>query len=147
MAEAGQEYARVVAMLGNNRVRAKFADGSERLCIIRGCMRRREWVNVGDVVLVAARDLAGDKGDIVFRYLPAEVHRLQRLGEPVTIARDEEEAEMDELVTFAEESEAPGGHVGGHVGGLVVGGGSGSGVGVVGGGGVADDEDFDVWDV
>lgn len=101
MAEEGQEYARVLAMLGNGRVRAKFADNSERVCRIRGSMRRREWVNVGDVVLVAARDgLAGDTADIVHRYLPAEVQKLKAWGEPVVIAADDQEAELDEYVCF-----------------------------------------------
>lgn len=87
-------------MLGNGRVRAKFSDGIERQCRIRGSMRRREWVHVGDIVLVALRDLAGDKADIVFKYQQAEVQRLRRLGEPVVIAADEEEASMEDLVTF-----------------------------------------------
>jgi len=100
VAEEGQEYARVVAMLGNNRVRAKFGDGTERQCRIRGSMRRREWVHVGDTVLVSLRDLSGDKADIIFKYQLAEVQKLRRLGEPVTIAADEDEAEMEDIVTF-----------------------------------------------
>lgn len=102
LAEEGQEYARVMAMLGNNRVRARFGDKSERLCRIRGSMRRRMWVNVGDIVLVAQRDeLSGEVGDIVYRYQPADVQRLRRLGEPMHIAGDEEEERMDETITFA----------------------------------------------
>lgn len=100
LAEEGQEYARVVSMLGNGRVKAKFSDGNERACKIRGSMRRREWVHVGDVVLVALRDLAGEKADIIFRYQPPEVQRLRKLGEAVHILGDEDEANMDELVTF-----------------------------------------------
>lgn len=105
LAEEGQEYARVVSMLGNGRVKAKFSDGTERACKIRGSMRRREWVHVGDVVLVALRDLAGDKADIIFRYQPPEVQRLRKLGEAVHITGDDEEANMDELVTFEGEEE------------------------------------------
>lgn len=106
MAEEGQEYARVLAMLGNNRVRAKFADSSERVCRIRGSMRKREWVAVGDVVLVAARDgLAGDTADIVHRYLPAEVLKLKAWGELASIAADDQEAELDEYVCFEGDGE------------------------------------------
>lgn len=101
LAEPGQEYARVLAMLGNNRVRAKFSDKSERMCRIRGSMRRRMWVNVGDVVLVAMRDeLADEAADIVYRYLPADVQRLRRLGEAVHIAADEDEERMDDMIGF-----------------------------------------------
>jgi translation initiation factor IF-1 len=96
-------YARVTAMLGNNRVRAKFDDNQERLCRIRGSMRRREWVHVGDIVLVCMRDgMADDTGDIVFRYQPAEVQRLRKLGEPVTIAGDDEDL-PDDIVAFEAE--------------------------------------------
>ena len=101
VADHGQEYARVLAMLGNNRVRAKMADSTERVCKIRGSMRRRQWVHVGDVVLVAARDgLAGDTADIVFCYPPGEVDQLRRLGEAVNIVCDEVEAALDEAITF-----------------------------------------------
>lgn len=101
LAEPGQEYARVVAMLGNNRVRARFVDKTERLCRIRGSMRRRMWVNVGDTVLVALRDeLSDEAADIVYRYLPTDVLRLRRLGEPVHIAADEDEERMDDMIRF-----------------------------------------------
>ena len=106
-AHEGQEYAKVVSMLGNNRVKAKFADGVERTCKIRGSMRRREWVHVGDIVLVSLRDLAGDKADILFAYQPHEVQKLKRKGEPVDIAGDREEEEMNEVVTFENTDEEP----------------------------------------
>jgi translation initiation factor 1A len=103
LADSGQAYGRVTTMLGNNRVRVAFADKAERLCRIRGSMRRREWVHVGDVVLVALReDLADEAADIVFRYQPAEVLQLRKLGEPVYIAA-EEEAELDDVVAFVDE--------------------------------------------
>lgn len=107
LADDCQAYARVTAMQGNGRVMAKFADGVERQCRIRGSMRRREWVHVGDTVLVALRDdLAGDKADIVFRYQPAEAQRLRKLGEPVGIAVDEDEAQMDDIVAFEHDDAA-----------------------------------------
>lgn len=110
LAGESQQYARVTAMLGNNRVKAMFWDKTERLCRIRGSMRRREWVHVGDVVLVSLRDeLSSEAADIIFRYQPAEVHRLRKLGEPVHILCDEEEAQMDELITFegGQDEESP----------------------------------------
>ena len=105
-------------MLGNNRVRARFSDKTESTCRIRGSMRRRMWVNVGDIVLVAEREgLAGDVADIVYRYLPADVDRLRRLGERVHIAADDEEEKMDDAVTFAEEDDGGGCFAGGDGGG------------------------------
>lgn len=107
--EPQQMYARVTTLLGSGRARAKCSDGVERPCRVRGTMRRREWVRVGDVVLVSLRDgLAGDVADIVFKYSDAELQQLKKLGEPVHIAIDEEEAGMEDIVTFAtDEQSAP----------------------------------------
>lgn len=77
----GQLYARVTKMLGNGRLLATCGDGAERMCKIRGSMRKREWVRVGDVVLVALREFQDEKADVVFKYQDAEVHRLRKLGE------------------------------------------------------------------
>ena len=79
--EDGQVYASVTKMLGNGRLMAVCGDGVERLCTIRGSMRKREWVQVGDTVLVALRDFQDHKADVVHRYQDAEVHRLRKLGE------------------------------------------------------------------
>lgn len=76
-----QHYANVLAMLGNGRLRAMCDDGVERRCTIRGNMRRREWVNVGDVVLVAPRECEPAKADVVFRYQPTETAQMRRMGE------------------------------------------------------------------
>jgi translation initiation factor 1A len=96
----GQVYGRVLRMLGNGRLLAKCSDGEERQCRIRGNMRRREWVRAGDTVLVCLRELGGDKADVVHRYQPGELQKLDRLGETVRIAVDDDEAAMDELVVF-----------------------------------------------
>lgn len=101
-----QRYARVTTLLGNGRATVMCDDGIERRCKIRGSMRRREWVHVGETVLVCLRtDLSGssvrraeDVGDIVHRYLPEELARLARLGEPVQVAADEDPE--DQFVTF-----------------------------------------------
>ena len=40
-------------MLGFDRVLVSCQDGKERLCRIRGKMKRRMWIRLGDVVLVS----------------------------------------------------------------------------------------------
>ncbi len=105
-----QTYARVTAMLGNNRVRVKCQDGTERQCTIRGTMRRRVWIQVGDLVLVALRaDLAGTVGDIVHKYPPADVQKLLKCGEPVNIlvSDDTDMMEMESMIQFVDD-EYPG---------------------------------------
>ena len=111
MRTEGQLYARVTALLGNGRLTALCDDGVVRRCKIRGSMRRREWVRAGETVLVSLRtELSGssvrqseDVADVVHRYLPAELEKLQRWGEPVRIVADGEEAELDKYVAFGSE--------------------------------------------
>lgn len=95
----GQAYARVVKMLGNGRLLAACEDGVERLGIIRGSMRKREWVRVGDTVLVTPRDFQDAKVDVVCVYTDAEVHRLKRLGEDVAFKPADAEEE-EHVVEF-----------------------------------------------
>jgi translation initiation factor 1A len=58
-----------VRMLGAERILVKCQDGKERLCRIRGKLKRRVWVREGDIVLVSPWDFQSDKrGDIFWRY-------------------------------------------------------------------------------
>ncbi len=43
------EYAQVVKMLGNGRLEASCFDGERRLAHIRGKMRKKVWINQGDM--------------------------------------------------------------------------------------------------
>jgi initiation factor 1A len=64
--EDGQDYGRVVAMLGSRRVRCFCNDGVERVCKIRGklCQRgRKKFIVVGDIVLISPRDFSGPLAD------------------------------------------------------------------------------------
>lgn len=96
-----QAYGFVSAVLGNGRFTVDLFEHKDQLqCKVRGSMRRREWVNNGDVVLVAKRDFDAAKGDIITRYLAHEVALLRRYGEiPLTnvvdpvAAADDDDAE------------------------------------------------------
>jgi translation initiation factor 1A len=73
-------------LLGFDRVMVKCQDGHERLCRIRGKMKRRVWIRVGDVVLVSPWDFESDKrGDVFWRYTRAQAEDLRRRGY-VTVA-------------------------------------------------------------
>lgn len=61
------EYAQVLKMLGNGRVEAQCVDGSKRLCHIRGKMRKKVWINAGDVVLVSLRLYQDEKADVIHK--------------------------------------------------------------------------------
>jgi translation initiation factor 1A len=66
-------------LLGYDRVLVKCQDGHERLCRIRGKMKRRVWIRQGDVVLVSPWDFQSDKrGDLIWRYTKAQAEILRR---------------------------------------------------------------------
>merc|ERR1712010_216238 len=118
--EEGQEYAQVTKILGSARLRCNCFDGKERLCNIRGKMRRKVWIGVGDVVLLGLRDFQDDKADVIQKYKPDEARRLKAQGHiPDNIQLDEgggnkeEESGVifrlagDEEVINGEDGEAP----------------------------------------
>jgi translation initiation factor 1A len=70
-----------IKLLGFDRVLVKCQDGHERLCRIRGKMKRRVWIREGDVVLVSPWDFQSDKrGDIIWRYTKAQADMLRKKG-------------------------------------------------------------------
>ena len=68
-------------VLGAERFLVKCQDGKERLCRIRGKMKRRAWVREGDIVLVSPWDFQSDKrGDIFWRYRKNQTEWLRGHG-------------------------------------------------------------------
>lgn len=75
-----QQYGRVVKVLGNGNMRIYCNDNKERICHIRGAIRKRVWINLGDLVLVSLRDLGDtDKGDILTKYEPKFFSKIKKL--------------------------------------------------------------------
>ena len=84
-------------MLGNARVEAFCFDGVSRMCQIRGQMRKRVWINVGDIVLVSLREFQDSKADIIWKYTPDEARQLKAYGElPANVRPNEAEMGGDE---------------------------------------------------
>mmetsp|Transcript_37585 Transcript_37585/g.94244 ORF Transcript_37585/g.94244 Transcript_37585/m.94244 type:complete len:147 (-) Transcript_37585:2075-2515(-) len=79
--EIGQEYAQILRMLGNGRCETYCFDGIKRLCHIRGKMRKKIWINIGDIVLIGIRDFQDQKGDIILKYSASEARSLKAYGE------------------------------------------------------------------
>jgi len=68
-----------VKMLGYDRIMVKCQDGQERLCRIRGKIKRRVWIREGDIVLVSPWDFqSGSRGDIIWRYTKAQADLLRK---------------------------------------------------------------------
>ncbi len=67
-----------IKMLGADRIMVKCQDGKERLCRIRGKLKRRVWIREGDIVLVSPWDFESDtRGDIFYRYRQNQVAVLR----------------------------------------------------------------------
>merc|ERR1712232_757596 len=77
----GQEYAQVLRMLGNGRLEAMCIDGKTRLCHIRGKMRKKVWVNVGDIILLGLRDYQDERADVIIKYTADEARSLKNSKE------------------------------------------------------------------
>ena len=70
-----------IKLLGFDRVLVKCQDGQERLCRIRGKMKRRVWIREGDIVLASPWDFQSDKkGDLIWRYTKAQSEMLRKRG-------------------------------------------------------------------
>lgn len=70
-----------VKLLGFDRIMVKCQDCHERLCRIRGKLKRRVWVRTGDIVLVSTWDFQSDvRGDIWGRYRRNEMAWLRSKG-------------------------------------------------------------------
>jgi len=68
-------------LLGFDRVLMKCQDGHERLCRLRGKMKRRVWIRIGGVVLVSPWDFQSHKrGDVIWRYKKSQAEGLRKNG-------------------------------------------------------------------
>ena len=76
-----QVFGTIEQRLGGSKMRVRCLDGKNRLCRVPGRMKRRLWVREGDTVLVEPWELGGDeKGDIIYKYRPNQVHWLKKRG-------------------------------------------------------------------
>jgi len=94
-----QEYGQVINAKGNGRFELKCCDGGkERLGIVCGKMRKRVWVNRGDLVLICKwEDMSDDsKCSIIHKYSEDEARRLHKEGElPENFKLNLDETEED----------------------------------------------------
>jgi len=95
--EDGQEYAQVTKMLGNGYLEAMCFDGVQRLCHIRGKLRKKVWINQSDIILVGLRDYQDKRADVILKYSADEARNLKSYGE------FPESVKINETVTFGEE--------------------------------------------
>ena len=90
--EDGQEYGQVIKMLGNGRLECYCFDGVTRLGLIRGTMRKKVWINQGDIILVGLREYQDAKCDIIQKYSIDEARNLKSYNELPAEAKFEDGA-------------------------------------------------------
>jgi translation initiation factor 1A len=84
--QPGQYMARAIRVLGNRNVLCYCDDNVIRICHICRTMRKSEWVETGDMVLVSLRDFSAadpksiKRGDVLAKYAPEQLRVLKKEG-------------------------------------------------------------------
>ena len=67
--------------LGGSRMRVRCFDGKQRIVRIPGRLKRSLWVREGNLIVVEPWEFLGDqKGDVVYKYNPAQIEFLKKRG-------------------------------------------------------------------
>ena len=104
-----QEYAKITKVNGNRRFNVSCFDGIDRLGICAGNIKKRVWINNGDIVLISKWDFQTDdsKCHIIHKYEEDEVKRLKAEDQfPDSIKLEEENEYRDDFednFTFSDE--------------------------------------------
>lgn len=73
-----QEYAQITKALGNCRFEVLCFDGKTRLATMCGKMRKRVFVNQGELILVSLRDWQDSKCDIIDKYNDNDIQKFRQ---------------------------------------------------------------------
>ncbi|KAG8808303.1 Translation initiation factor 1A [Serendipita sp. 400] len=63
-------------------------------------MRKKVWINQGDIILLSLRDFQDDKADVIVKYTADEARNLKAYGELP------ENAKINETDTYGEDDDA-----------------------------------------
>jgi translation initiation factor 1A len=68
-------------MLGNCRATVVMFDNTniKRMAIIRGKLRKKVWINQGDIILISLRDYE-ENVDVIYKYTADEARALKSYG-------------------------------------------------------------------
>ena len=66
--------------VGGSRMIVSCMDGKSRNCRVPGRKRRGLWLREGDVIIIEPWEFDDDKGDVLFKYTPAAMERLKKMG-------------------------------------------------------------------
>jgi translation initiation factor 1A len=89
-----QMFGRVIKLLGGCNALVYCNDNQERMCHIRGNMRKKVWISVGDIVLISLRELdrtgntsisSIQRGDICAKYDQRVIYKLRDKDHTINI--------------------------------------------------------------
>lgn len=90
---ADQQVGRVIKALGNRRMLVFCNDNQQRICKIRGAIKKGNWISNGDIVLLSVReemgagsagggsakaDISDERGDILEKYDHSILGKLKK---------------------------------------------------------------------
>ena len=81
--EQDEIYGVVINLLGSNRMSVYCSDEITRICLIKGAMRKKIWINKGNYVLVSLRQCSSNQNnsDIIHKYSDEDVIKLYNFEE------------------------------------------------------------------
>lgn len=79
-----QIYGQSIKLLGNSRIQVKCLINKngkqiyqDKIGVIRGSMRKRKWINIGDILILSERDFEKDgKMDIIYVYSKEDKYKI-----------------------------------------------------------------------
>jgi translation initiation factor 1A len=103
-----QDYGKVEKLLGNCRVSLLCNDKETRVGIIRGNMRKRQWLNIGSIVIYSMRAYEKNKVDIIHVYNNNVLKMLEKnmnlnfsiMGEEKSVEEDIFSFEDNDEITY-----------------------------------------------
>jgi translation initiation factor 1A len=104
--EEGQEYAKVSKCKGNCRFDVECCDGKTRAAILCGGMRKRKFINQGDVVLVSIREWQDSICDIIDSYDESQAKKLKQekhIPESFKLGEDNPYGDLNDDIDFVSE--------------------------------------------
>ena len=104
--EEGQEYAKVSKCKGNCRFDVECCDGKTRAAILCGGMRKRKFINQGDIVLVSIREWQDSICDIIDSYDESQAKKLKQekhIPESFKLEEDNPYGDLNDDIDFVSE--------------------------------------------
>lgn len=89
----GDLYGIVTKMYGYDRLLVDCADGKQRICRIKGQLKRKIWIKEGDLVLVTPWDFQDNRGDVFWRYTKNQALMLAKEGRLPQFLKERVEAD------------------------------------------------------